>query len=121
MLELPTEVDNDRSEVDNDRSEVDNDRSEVDIIPAIFNQPIAGQFYHIRHPQLADLPALLRLEAACWPEPLRASTTELQQRIELFPSGHWVLEVNDQVVGVIYSQRIADVELLAHVTNLTVA
>ena len=42
----------------------EHDQPEVGINPAIFNQFIAGQSYHVRHPQVADLPTLLRLEEA---------------------------------------------------------
>jgi len=35
--------------------------------------------YTIRHPVIGDLPALLRLEAECWAEPLRASADDIRQ------------------------------------------
>ena len=68
--------------------------------------------YIIRHPYLEDLPALVRLETECWAEPLRASEAEIEARIKQFPTGHCVQVMDDQVVGVIYSQRITDVEAL---------
>ncbi len=61
---------------------------------------------NIRHPRLEDIPALLHLETECWPEPLRASPETILHRIEHFPAGHLVYELNSRVVGVIYSQRI---------------
>ncbi len=69
--------------------------------------------YQIRHPRRADLTALVNLEVKCWPEPLRASTEEIQQRIEHFPKGHFVLEKEGQVIGVIYSQRIDNPDALS--------
>jgi myxalamid-type polyketide synthase MxaB len=68
--------------------------------------------YQIRLPLLADLPALLQLEEECWSEPLRATAVELQQRIERYPAGQCVLAMAGQVIGVIYSQRIANTAAL---------
>ena len=68
--------------------------------------------YRIRHPELADMPDLLRLEKECWIEPLRATEAELRQRILDNPQGHYLLEMDGQVAGVIYSQRIVDAERL---------
>ena len=77
--------------------------------------------YRIRHPQPKDLTALMDLEAHCWPQPLRASTTDIQQRIAHFPQGHCVLERKGQVIGVVYSQRITHAEALSqtHFRNVS--
>ncbi|HEY3861189.1 MAG TPA: SDR family NAD(P)-dependent oxidoreductase [Verrucomicrobiae bacterium] len=64
--------------------------------------------YRIRQARLADLPALLDLEQACWAEPLRASADELRQRIERFAEGQLALVMDGKVVGSMYSQRIND-------------
>jgi malonyl CoA-acyl carrier protein transacylase len=72
--------------------------------------------YKIRHPHLSDLDALVNLEAQCWPEHLRASANEIRQRIERFPNGNCVLEMNRQVVGVVYSQRISSADVLKNIT-----
>ncbi|MEG4395134.1 non-ribosomal peptide synthetase/type I polyketide synthase [Microcoleus sp. BROC3] len=72
--------------------------------------------YNIRHPHLSDLDALVNLEAKCWPEHLRAGSDEIRQRIERFPNGHCVLEMDGQVVGVMYSQRISSADILKNVT-----
>lgn len=72
--------------------------------------------YMIRHPCLDDLPALSLLESACWPEGLQTSQQELYERITRFPTGHCVLEIDDRLVGVIYSQRIQHAALLHHAT-----
>lgn len=72
--------------------------------------------YTIRHPYLSDLKALVDLENKCWPEHLRASSDEIRQRIERFPNGNCVLEMDSIVVGVIYSQRISCADALKNTT-----
>jgi acyl carrier protein len=72
--------------------------------------------YTIRHPHLGDLPALVNLEAKCWPEPLRVSSNEIQQRLERFPNGQYILEIDGRVVGAIYSQRISRADQLENAT-----
>ncbi|MFB8795997.1 MAG: SDR family NAD(P)-dependent oxidoreductase [Microcoleus sp.] len=72
--------------------------------------------YTIRHPNLSDLPALVHLEAKCWSEHLRTATSEIQKRIECFPTDHCVLEIDGQLVGVMYSQRISNAEILRKAT-----
>ena len=68
--------------------------------------------YHMRHPTIADLEALVALEVATWPENLCASRAEIQQRVVEFPTGHIVAVLAQQVVGVVYTQRIADATAL---------
>jgi len=73
--------------------------------------------YKIRPAYPSDLPALIHLENQCWPEPLRTDPEELKKRFERQLDGHCVLELpNQQIVGVIYSQRIARVEDLENIT-----
>jgi N-acetylglutamate synthase-like GNAT family acetyltransferase len=77
--------------------------------------PIEGfekRAYQIRTADLADLPALLALEEACWSDGLRAHADELVARITGYPQGQLALELEGQVVGAIYSQRIVDVSAL---------
>ncbi len=69
--------------------------------------------YSVRHARLEDLPALEILEEKCWPEALRTSKERLRRRIERYSEGQFVLEMNGQIVGVIYSQRIDDPDMLA--------
>lgn len=76
--------------------------------------------YTIRHPYLSDLKALVDLEKKCWPEHLRASSDEIRQRIERLPNGHCVLEMDSQIVGVIYSQRINNIDVLKKTTYVQV-
>ncbi|MHA6832458.1 beta-ketoacyl synthase N-terminal-like domain-containing protein [Ralstonia pseudosolanacearum] len=66
--------------------------------------------YRVRHATLADLPALLALEHACWPEGGRVDEPILRRRLGHWPAGQLVLQQDDDVVGVIYSQRIAAIE-----------
>jgi len=68
--------------------------------------------YRVRHPVPGDIPELIKLETACWPGPLRVPAEELRARIERFPSGHCVMDMEGRVVGAIYSQRIAAIEPL---------
>ncbi|MBF0100084.1 MAG: SDR family NAD(P)-dependent oxidoreductase [Desulfobacterales bacterium] len=77
--------------------------------------------YTIRNPIVKDLPALFRLETECWTESLRATSDQIRQRIENYPSGQCVLEIDEQIIGVIYSQRINDVEALYHSTSENVS
>jgi malonyl CoA-acyl carrier protein transacylase len=72
--------------------------------------------YTIRHPNLSDLPALVHLEAKCWSEHLRTEPSEIQKRIECFPNNHCVLEIDGQLVGVMYSQRISSADILRNTT-----
>jgi malonyl CoA-acyl carrier protein transacylase len=76
--------------------------------------------YTIRHPHLSDMPALVNLEAKCWSKHLQASADEIRQRIERFPNGHCVLEMDSIVVGVIYSQRISSADVLKNTAYVEV-
>ncbi|MCP4262401.1 MAG: SDR family NAD(P)-dependent oxidoreductase [Planctomycetes bacterium] len=63
--------------------------------------------YSIRHAHPGDLSALVKLEKACWYAPLQVSEEVILQRLERFPEGQCVLEMDGLIVGVIYSQRIS--------------
>ena len=65
------------------------------------------QNYRIRRAQEADLPELIRIEEQCWAPGLRTSGELLDRRLQSFPPGQLVLEVEGAIAGVIYSQRIA--------------
>jgi len=62
--------------------------------------------YRVRRARRSDLPELERLEVACWGEAMAASSDRLQRRIDRFPSGQFVLELESRVAAVLYSQRI---------------
>lgn len=77
--------------------------------------------YQIRHACLQDLPQLEILEQHCWPAGLQMSTAALMTRIQAYPQGQFVLEIERQVVGVIYSQRIASKDVVFAMTADTAA
>ncbi len=68
--------------------------------------------YQVRHAQLRDMLALLTLEQACWALPMQVSEEVIRHRLEHFPEGQCVLEMEGQTVGVIYSQRLPNLSLL---------
>lgn len=88
---------------------------------ALLRDRFEKRAYRVRHPVRGDLSGLVALEAACWPDPLRAPAEALRDRIERFPSGHCVMEMGGRLVGAIYSQRIAAVETLKRVDCTTAA
>ncbi|WP_038182355.1 type I polyketide synthase [Vibrio rhizosphaerae] len=59
---------------------------------------------------LDDMPAVLAIDRACWPEHMRLSTTEIERRHRTFPKGQLVVEYEGRVVSVLYSQRIDEIE-----------
>lgn len=69
--------------------------------------------YVIRHALISDLDRLDALEKMCW-QHTRTSRSKLAERIEKYPQGQFVLEKDNTVVGVVYSQRIADETRLDH-------
>ena len=77
--------------------------------------------YKLRHPTVKDLPDLMALEALCWSENLRVDNEEIQRRILNFPKGQFVLEIEEKIVGAIYSQRIDDPQLLENKTYTQVS
>ena len=77
--------------------------------------------YLVRHPVAGDLPRLVELDKACWPGPLRTSSEALKMRIERFPSGQCVMDMGGRIVGAVYSQRIANTEMLKTATDRNVS
>lgn len=65
--------------------------------------------YTLRHPVMDDLPALLRLDKACQPPGLRNTEDELCTWIAEGSYRHVILEIDDHIVGAVYTQRIDDV------------
>ncbi len=71
--------------------------------------------YRVRLATMADLPALLALEEACWPEGSRVSEAVLRHRVSQWPAGQLVLELSGEggeVAGVVYSQRLTAIDRL---------
>lgn len=62
--------------------------------------------YTIRHPLGSDIDGLLQLELNTLPTELRASDVQIKSRIKNYPEGVYLMEKDDLLVGVLYSQRI---------------
>lgn len=73
--------------------------------------------YRVRFSRPEDLPAMLTLEQRCWAAALRASPDEIENRVRRYSEGQLVLEIDGVVCGVIYSQRIHNVEDLTGMTS----
>ena len=75
--------------------------------------------YVVRHAAEADLDRLCELEKLCW-QHTRTPKQRIRARLQKYPQGQFVLERAGRVLGVIYSQRIADVDALdeANATNV---
>ncbi|TDR44820.1 acyl transferase domain-containing protein, partial [Tahibacter aquaticus] len=67
--------------------------------------------YRIRHAAADDIARLVELEQLCW-QHTQSSEATIRARIENHPQGQFVLEREGQVLGVVYSQRIASAEAL---------
>ncbi|MDO0943604.1 beta-ketoacyl synthase N-terminal-like domain-containing protein, partial [Brevibacillus laterosporus] len=65
--------------------------------------------YRIRMAHEDDISELRQLELQCWGEELAAPAERILHRIRKYPQGQLVLEVDNRVVGVIYSQKIRDI------------
>jgi polyketide synthase PksM len=63
----------------------------------------------IRSAKFEDVPALLTLEELSWKEHLRASEATIVDRISKYSNGQYIAEVDGVVRGVLYTQRIRDV------------
>lgn len=77
--------------------------------------------YQIRHAQLDDLNALENLEELCWAKEIKMPESVLKNRLKYYPQGQFVLQLEDKVVGVIYSQRIRNKEDLHDANSMNVA
>jgi polyketide synthase PksN len=76
--------------------------------------------YKVRCAQEADLPELEQLEKGCWEPDLQRPDSVLKKRLKQYPEGQLVLEIDNKIAGVIYSQRIADTEELNRVSMYNV-
>ena len=68
--------------------------------------------YSLDYAKESDLLRLVGLEAHCWPEHLRISHEVLSQRIQQFPEGQLVMKMKGEIIGAVYTQRIANIDLL---------
>jgi RimJ/RimL family protein N-acetyltransferase len=87
-------------------------RSHGDDCP-IIGQNLVRRNFKIRLAELSDMPALERLEKLGWAEELRAEAAVLKRRLETSPTTNLVYTVDGDVVGVLYMQRIPDIETIS--------
>ena len=87
---------------------------------AAFAETLEARPYAIRTPTAADLPALVAIEQVCWADGLRTPLEQLRRRIERFPSGQFLLEMDRRPVAILYTQRLADRALPGGTTAATV-
>lgn len=59
----------------------------------------------IRQALVGDAEAMAHVERESWGE-MATPAEKIAQRIETFPAGQWVAEIDDEIVGVTFSQRI---------------
>ncbi|MCP5005347.1 MAG: GNAT family N-acetyltransferase, partial [Planctomycetes bacterium] len=76
--------------------------------------------YIIRHGAVKDLKTLYQLEKLCWKKELQTPIAQIKARIAKYPQGQFVLEKENRVLGVIYSQRIESAQKLEAETASTV-
>ncbi|NRD72184.1 acyltransferase domain-containing protein [Shewanella sp. VB17] len=69
-------------------------------------QQVRPKNFIVRPVHLDDIPELLAIDQACWPENLRLSFEDIEARHHTFAEGQLVVEYEGRVVSVVYSQRI---------------
>jgi len=72
----------------------------------ISQQHFFKKSYCVRHAEVSDLESLYALEDATQAPAIRASRAQIQQRVEQYSCGVYVMLKDDRVVGALYSQRI---------------
>lgn len=75
----------------------------------VLSQHLVRRPFKIRLAELSDLPALEILEVKAWDENLQAPPAALRKRLEVNPTGVFVVEVDQKVAAVLYTQRIPEV------------
>ena len=60
----------------------------------------------VRTTTLRDLETLILLEEVCWEDHLRASPDKIKNRILRYPEGQYVVLLDGQICGVLYTQLI---------------
>lgn len=66
----------------------------------------------IRFAEQRDLPRLLALEEKAWDVQLRASEAVIKTRLEVSPATNLVVELEGQVVAVLYMQRVQNLDVV---------
>ncbi|MCX7921059.1 MAG: GNAT family N-acetyltransferase [Clostridia bacterium] len=87
----------------------------IDISNGFREENIEKREYAIRFAQPEDMPYLMELEELCWPEKLRCSAREIEERIKNNAAYQFVLVKGNKVVGVNYTQRITNQEAIYNV------
>lgn len=67
--------------------------------------------YIVRHPDAKDISALVALEEGLLPAALRSSYEQIAERIEQYPEGQFIMEIENNISGVVYSQRIFETRM----------
>lgn len=73
-------------------------------------QHVRPKPFAIRLLRLDDMPDLLAMDSLCWPKNLRLCYDDILLRHRTFANGQFVIEHEQRVVGVVYTQRIEDVD-----------
>jgi nucleolar protein 58 len=66
--------------------------------------------FQITNPREAHLEALVQLESSCWESHLQIDQQEILDRLKSSPQNIWIALMDDTVVGVIYTQRVASID-----------
>ncbi len=61
---------------------------------------------HLRNPTIEEAEKMARIERERWPVELANSVENIASRIETFPHGQWAATLDDEIVGVIFAQRL---------------
>ena len=64
----------------------------------------------VRQAQFEDIEGILNVEEEVWPEGLRATKEQFLSRIETFPEGNFLAQINGTIVGVVATE-IVDYDL----------
>lgn len=80
------------------------------------SQNLQSRPYQIRLARPNDITSLKILESQCWSKELCTPEEILLDRIQKYPQGQLVLEVNCEIAGAIYSQRITKVSTLDNIS-----
>lgn len=73
--------------------------------------------YIIRPATLDDFFIITQIEASNWPEDLRTPHSQIKEWIEKYPEGQLVIESQEGIEGVVYTQRIKEIEPLYHIQS----
>ncbi len=75
-------------------------------------QHVKRKAFSIRAEQPQDVPVLQDIDRAAWPENLWLTEAQIRGRCARDPAGQFVIECDGEVAGVLYTQRIDDLDAL---------